>query len=81
MGAIRLQTLAMQLTTRKQRMQLHLDRQEGRGVDTAQNVMQLYKTMETHTSHSSIINFGNSLVPRAVSGKLEGQTNAVNAAN
>ena len=43
MGAIRLQTLAAQLTTRKRRMQLRLGRQEGRGVDTAQNCMKLYK--------------------------------------
>ena len=50
MGAIRLQTLATQLTARKQRMQLRLGRQEVRGVDTVQNYMKLYKKTETHTS-------------------------------
>ena len=37
-------------------MQLRLDRQEGSGVDTAQNIVKLYKNMETHTSRGSIIN-------------------------
>ena len=56
MGAIRLQTLATQLTARKQRMQLRLGRQEGRGVDTVQNYMKLYKNTETHTSRGLIVN-------------------------
>ena len=39
-------------------MQLRLDRQEGRGVDTAQNYMKLYKNTETHTSHGLNVNLG-----------------------
>ena len=36
-------------------MQLRLDTQEGRGADTAQNIMKLYKNMETHTSRGLIV--------------------------
>ena len=50
MGAIRLQTLATQLTAKKLHVQLRLDRQEGSGSYFAQNFMKLYKKTETHTS-------------------------------